>query len=348
MPTGATRLAGRVPAINLDQAAPIPLGLVFQLPHELAPTHISDGLGKGGMLHHVLDCQTLDHDRLVLTDELRRKLVLISTTSIGYFRMDLGHPPPLSLAVLRSVSLTGKFALSARQFLLTTRKIAGIVEALASACHNHRCEPQVNADGLLQAGKRRNVFFHQDGDKIATSGVPAHDNGRRACPVGQGTRPVDIERGVHLGERELPILECEGTSGIFGRLAVASPFKRWITGPSCKKVDVGPCEVAQTLLAGHTRDLVEEAGFCLLLKRSQVRGQLLVGQAFSLLLVGVDRQTQRPIVCIAHAAERTGEDLFLLVDGIKPIAIGAFDCAHTEIFSPSAAKTEGSRPSVEK
>src|SRR5215472_13764915 len=98
MTTGATRLAGRVPAINLDQAAPVPLGLVFQVPHELAPTHISDRLGKGGMLHHVLDCQALDHDRLVLTNEFRRKLVLISTTSIGYSGMDLGDTLPLFLA----------------------------------------------------------------------------------------------------------------------------------------------------------------------------------------------------------------------------------------------------------
>ncbi|HYB00950.1 MAG TPA: hypothetical protein VED37_12090, partial [Ktedonobacteraceae bacterium] len=102
--------------------------------------------------------------------------------------------------------------------------------------------------------------------------------------------------------------------------------------------------VAQTLLAGHTRDLVEEAGFCLLFERGQARRQLLVGWAFSRLQVSVERQTQRPIVRIAHAAERTGEDMFLLVGGIKPIAIGTFDFAHTEVFSLNTAKTEGPSP----
>ena len=102
MLTGATRLAGRVPAINLDHRTPVPRGLVFQLPHELAPPHVSDGPGKGGMLQHVLDDEALDHDRLVLTNEFRRKLVLIIPTSIGYSGMDPGDAPPLFLVVQRS------------------------------------------------------------------------------------------------------------------------------------------------------------------------------------------------------------------------------------------------------
>src|ERR1700686_4745843 len=111
MPTGATSLARRVPAINLDHSTPVPLGLVFQLPHELAPTHVSDGRGKGGMLQHVLEGEALDHDRLVLTNEFRRELVLIITASIGDSSMDLGDTSPLFLAVRRIFFLTGKFAL---------------------------------------------------------------------------------------------------------------------------------------------------------------------------------------------------------------------------------------------
>ena len=57
--------------------------------------------------------------------------------------------------------------------------------------------------------------------------------------------------------------------------------------------------------------------------------------------IGVDRQAQPPIVGIAHTAEGTGQDLFLLVGGVKPIAIGAFDSVHTELFSHRATKTEG-------
>src|SRR5437764_4536853 len=46
--------------------------LVFQLAHELAPSHIADTLGQAVVLEHVLDRQALDAHHLVFADNTRR------------------------------------------------------------------------------------------------------------------------------------------------------------------------------------------------------------------------------------------------------------------------------------
>ncbi len=75
MPTLETAFGRRVPLVNLDQVASIPLRFVGELGHELRPAYVRDGLGKLGVLHHVLDCQRLHADRLVFTDQTCGELV---------------------------------------------------------------------------------------------------------------------------------------------------------------------------------------------------------------------------------------------------------------------------------
>src|SRR6266699_2825087 len=46
---------GWVPAINLNQRAPVPLSFVFKLAQELAPSNIANRLGEGTVLHHIFN-----------------------------------------------------------------------------------------------------------------------------------------------------------------------------------------------------------------------------------------------------------------------------------------------------
>src|SRR5579863_3803443 len=97
------RFTGRVEPINFDHGSPVPGRFVLQLPHELAPAHVGNRFCEGRVPHHVLDSKALDHDRLVLTNQFGRKLMLIVFSSISYSRVDFGHPPPLLCSVLRSL-----------------------------------------------------------------------------------------------------------------------------------------------------------------------------------------------------------------------------------------------------
>jgi hypothetical protein len=77
--------------VNFDKGSPVPLCFVFQLPDELAPSHIRDGKSSAVVLDHVLDLQALDTYDLVLTYESRRKFVLIVTPSMGDLLLYTGN-----------------------------------------------------------------------------------------------------------------------------------------------------------------------------------------------------------------------------------------------------------------
>src|SRR5690348_2056805 len=103
------RFTRRVKAINLNQGSPVPDRFVLQLPHELAPAHIGNCFCEGGVLHHVLDSQALDADRLepclggrYRTNQFRRKVMLSVFAPSSYSRMDDGHTPSLLCSVLRA------------------------------------------------------------------------------------------------------------------------------------------------------------------------------------------------------------------------------------------------------
>ena len=148
MPTTRAGFAGRVPSINLDQRSAVPCRLIFKLPHQLTPAHVGNRFGKGWVLHHVLDRQALNDDRLVLTDQVRRKLVLMVSSPVGNTRMDLGHTTPLLLAVLRAGLFAGKPSLHTRQLLRIASKILGVRKALLIGGGHHGGESQIDADGL--------------------------------------------------------------------------------------------------------------------------------------------------------------------------------------------------------
>jgi hypothetical protein len=104
------RFTGRVEPINLDHGSPVPGRFVLQLPHKLAPAHVGNRLCEGWVLHHILDRQALDHDRLVFTNQVRRKLMLGVFASSSYARVDDGHTPSLFCAVRASPSVCGRAA----------------------------------------------------------------------------------------------------------------------------------------------------------------------------------------------------------------------------------------------
>ena len=66
MSTIKAALGGGVPLVDLDKGTPIPLCLVFQLPHKLTPTNVRDGFGKGV----VLDLQALGKRAELVVDAL--------------------------------------------------------------------------------------------------------------------------------------------------------------------------------------------------------------------------------------------------------------------------------------
>src|SRR5690349_24140161 len=124
------RFTGWVKAINLDHGSPVPGRFVLQLPHELAPAHVGNRFCEGRVLHHILDSQDLDHNRLVFTNQFRRKLMLRVIASSSYARMDVGHTASLLCAVLRTLLFTREPSLCTGQLLLIAGRIPGVRKGL--------------------------------------------------------------------------------------------------------------------------------------------------------------------------------------------------------------------------
>ncbi len=58
----STALGAGKPTVNLHKSPTIPLALIVELAYQLTPTSVRDTLCKLVVLHHILNCQILNHD----------------------------------------------------------------------------------------------------------------------------------------------------------------------------------------------------------------------------------------------------------------------------------------------
>ena len=83
MSTVIAAFGGGIPLIDLDKVSAIPRCFIFELGHELTPSHVTDRFCQFVVLDHVLHCQALDADRLVFTDQACGELLQEVTASIS-------------------------------------------------------------------------------------------------------------------------------------------------------------------------------------------------------------------------------------------------------------------------
>ena len=132
-------------------------------------------------------------------------------------------------------------------------------------------------------GQHGNLILDQHTDEVAPSGIAAHRDGRGDGFITQRSRPMDVQGSRHLGERQRTRLSivAKGGSGVFRRL-----IRRVFYGISgtCR-VPRRNCErrnaMAQCLLGGYTRYVVEPDGLGLLFQRCE--GSPGVGITYSFL-----------------------------------------------------------------
>ena len=173
-------------------------------------------------------------------------------------------------------------------------------------------------------GKRLHVFLDEDGHEIAPRRIFGHGHGGGLASLGQGTGPHDIERRIHLGKPEVDSIPLEGRGGVFGGLLAMPAFEGGIVGTAFKEVSKSFIQVAQGLLCGHTRHLIEPGVFRLLLELGKHGRSLIIVDALLLLIVGVRAQTQCPVVDETRTAKGPSKILLLLVGGIPSVLVSAF------------------------
>ncbi len=154
MSTIETAFTGWVPPVNLDQGSTIPFCFVFQLGHKLRPSDIADRFGRLLILDHVFDCQRLNTDRLVFTDQACREFVQEITASISDTGMDTCYFLAGFVSVLRAFFLFRVSSLSFCQFLLIFGEEFGIAHNFTSRRGRQRISTQDQHQRSVQMAGR--------------------------------------------------------------------------------------------------------------------------------------------------------------------------------------------------
>jgi hypothetical protein len=145
MATRMTAFGTGIPAVNLDQGSSVPFRFVFQLAHQLAPTHIAYRFGEHVIADQVLDGQRLHADRLVLTNEACRQFVEAVTALVSDTGMFTRHLQARLLPVLGPLLFAAEIALGMLQAALAALEVARVGNLLAGAEHRHIFQPHIHA-----------------------------------------------------------------------------------------------------------------------------------------------------------------------------------------------------------
>src|SRR5271157_385235 len=341
MSTVKAPFGGWVEPVNLDQGSTIPLCFVFQLGHKLRPTYITNRLCKAVILDHVLDCQTLDTDRLVFTDQACRKLVKEVRTSVSNTGMNTSNLETSFVSVPGTFLLFRVPTLGFCQLLLVFGEEFRIANCLTRRENDKGFQPKISSYSLLSGWILLHLCFYQNTDEIAISAILGDSGGGWGSTFWQGTRPDNIERFRHLSQCDMPITIREGGICIGSRLSIALLLKCRILSSSLKEVDEGPIQMAKGLLQRDRGNIIQPCIWRLFLEVSELMRKIIVVQAHPILIVGVCLLAQCPIVDKTRTPKGLSKNILLFIGGIHPVLICSLHVLH---FNMKSVRSQPSTP----
>lgn len=218
-----TRFGGGKPAVDHDEFAAVPPGLVLQHAPKVVPCRVRDGSGDLPVLQRCADVRILDHDRSVLTNESSGDLVQVVTPAVGDASMNAGDPAPrLGPIGSRASGLTRERSLCASEPLSVLPLVPWVGDLLTGRHCHQVVKPGIDPDGTAGRGERFNRrVFAQERHEPAPSGVLGHGHRRRRRAVREWSGPHDVQRFGHLGECKFTVPEPECPGGDF---CISAPF----------------------------------------------------------------------------------------------------------------------------
>ena len=328
-----TGLGRGIPAVNLDKGSSVPFGFVFQLADKLAPSYITDGLCLRVVLDHILDRQALNANDLVFMDNACRELVLIISSSVVDMGMDFGNFQTSLVPVLGALLFPGMPTLGLCKLLLIRGRVVGVANGLTSREGNHGFDPKIKPNHLWSDGKRLHVFFYQDRDEVAMCTIFRDRDRTGLAAFGQRSMPDNIQRLIHLSQRERLPIPFEGIGSIGSRLLVAFFLERGVLSTAFKEIDKRPIQMPQSLLYGNGRD--KSKPWILFLERGEHGSKIVVVEALSMLKIGYFTVRETPVVDKADTSERLSKHAFLLIGRIEPEFVGPLGLLAHELLALS-------------
>src|SRR6202022_559126 len=225
MTTIKAAFGGGVPLVNFHNGTPVPLCFVLKLSDKFSPTYITDSFRQTVVFDHIFDVQTLDTYDLVFAYDLGREFLLVVSSPVCNLLMDTSNLQTRFCTVLRPFFLFRVTALCFRQFLFIFGEELGVPMRLSIRGDDQRLQTQVKPNHLRGHFPCFDVFFSQDGDKIAFGFIFGDGDTAWLASSGQGAMPHNGKRGIHLGKSESRSLPGKRIAGIGSGLLVPLLFE---------------------------------------------------------------------------------------------------------------------------
>ena len=208
---------------------------------------------------------------MVFAYESGRQLVLKITASVSDADMEFGHLAARLLLVLRPLLLFRVPPRHSGQALFFLAEEVLVARFLARPERHRVQQAQIDPDGCWRDWEGLDIFFDQERDAVAPSGILRHRDGGGPGAFRQGATPPNRQRPGHLRQGQGAAIPGEGRGGVLRRLAAVLFLEGGILCPTIKEVLEGFVQVAQGRLWWDTGDLIQPARLWLLFQDGQRR-----------------------------------------------------------------------------
>ena len=318
--TSGTCLAAGVEAVDLHELPAVPDTLVRQKGQEHTPSCVRDDSGEAVVADHPSDVQILDDDHLVFANESSGEFLHLVAATVGHLGVETSELDsslvPVAASFLLSVERTRKAPLA----LHLSGVVLEVGDLLSGGERGQGVDAEVDTDGGLELGQRAHgLVLAEQGHVPALGGVQGYRGARRLGAFWEWPGPADVERGVHLGQRQLTVREAKSTASKLGRTTGALLLEAGVLRPLGEEIGVGGLKVAQRLLNGNAGHLVEKSKLGILLPRGERSALSRVTDGFLARGPGFRTFMQRSVVDQAATPNSSTKQDFLLGGGIEAI-----------------------------
>jgi hypothetical protein len=251
-----TALRTGEPAVNLYQGSTIPPALIVKLSYQLTPRGIRNTLRQLVVFHHVLYCQILNRDGLVLTHQLSCQFMEKVFAAISDPALNPGYFKPSFAAVTRAFLFAAKSLGNLSKLFLQAVKVLWVsylstVTGCQQASNSH-----VQPYRLV---KSRQGFdsriVHQQRHVPASPCIQFDSNSRWDTPLWQWTTPPNRQSFNTLCQPHAAILPLESGTGKLSTAAISLLLEVGILSTFSPKVAERFLQVSQSLLQRYAAHL---------------------------------------------------------------------------------------------
>src|SRR5579864_3735576 len=180
VPARRAGLGRGVPAVDHDQAAPVPLALVLQLAAELAPAAVRNYAGQVPVADHPGHVQVLDHDHVALADQAGAGAVQEVRPGVADLAVRAGDLEFRLLPVGRPWLAAGQAPLVAGEPAGLALQVPRVGDRVPVAGGGEMYHAEVDADGVLSLLQGfRGSRLDGEGDVPASVRLAGDDHHRR-------------------------------------------------------------------------------------------------------------------------------------------------------------------------